>query len=329
MTVVPIHPRCERLATSTVVFCLTGVLMLAWGCRHDPQANTRSSNGVASTDPATPLESESIPNLYRVTPTLYSGGQPHNDAAFTHLQSLGVKTIISVDGITPDVATAKRFGMRYVHLPVGYDGIKRRDALVIAKAADTLDQPVFIHCHHGQHRGPTAAALAVMIADGWSNEQAVAWMEQAGTSLHYEGLYRSVETFAPPSRQVFKNVLSSFPEKAALEPFTESMARIGQLFTHLKQFKANGYEPIKQHPDLSPAHEALLLNEAFREAQRSDQTKGPFADDIAASVAATQKLHDALVQWQTTGDPQHARTADQLMVTISQSCKQCHRRDRD
>ena len=39
------------------------------------------------------------------------------------LADMGVKTILSVDGKTPDVEAAKKLGMRYVHVPIQYRGI--------------------------------------------------------------------------------------------------------------------------------------------------------------------------------------------------------------
>ena len=52
----------------------------------------------------------------------YSGSAPAGDAGFDSLSSLGIKTILSVDGAMPDVELADKYGMRYVHLPIGYDG---------------------------------------------------------------------------------------------------------------------------------------------------------------------------------------------------------------
>ncbi|MEZ6081685.1 MAG: hypothetical protein R3C56_40245 [Pirellulaceae bacterium] len=58
---------------------------------------------------------------------------PEGAAAFNELVQLGVKTIITVDGAQPDVATAKQFGLRYVHLPHGYDGIPENRVAELAK----------------------------------------------------------------------------------------------------------------------------------------------------------------------------------------------------
>src|SRR5215211_6825349 len=73
-------------------------------------------------------------NVFRLTDRLYSGSGPDGEEGFRSLAVLGVKTVITVDGATPDVKTAERFGLRYVHLPVGYDGVSRETAVRIARA---------------------------------------------------------------------------------------------------------------------------------------------------------------------------------------------------
>ena len=89
---------------------------------------------------------------------VYSGGQPEGDEAFATLRKLGVKTLISVDGTKPDVERAAKFGLRYVHIPHGYAGISSNTAARLAKAAATVEGPIFVHCHRGKHRGPKRPA---------------------------------------------------------------------------------------------------------------------------------------------------------------------------
>src|SRR5262249_41353434 len=132
-----------------------------------------------------------IENAFRLSARLYSGGEPQGEGAFQALKALGVKTVISVDGARPDVETAHRYGIRYVPLPVSYDGIPREQALRIVQAARTLPGPVFVHCHHGKHRGPAAAALCGLVMEGWTRGQALEWMNLAGTSPDYRGLFAS------------------------------------------------------------------------------------------------------------------------------------------
>ena len=86
--------------------------------------NGRSSAGRKRIDRSPQrIASTHLPNAYRLHAKVISGGQPEGDAAFKELRDLGVRTIISVDGATPDVATANKYGLRYVHLPHGYDDI--------------------------------------------------------------------------------------------------------------------------------------------------------------------------------------------------------------
>jgi hypothetical protein len=73
-------------------------------------------------------------NVLRITNKLLSGSVPEGDVGFQTLQKLGVKTIITVDGAKPAVERAKKFGMRYVHLPIGYDGVPAEQGLRLAKA---------------------------------------------------------------------------------------------------------------------------------------------------------------------------------------------------
>src|ERR1051326_9522581 len=64
---------------------------------------------------AQPMTLPGLRNVFRVGRRLYSGAAPADEAGFRSLCALGVRTIISVDGATPDVAAARRHGLRYVH----------------------------------------------------------------------------------------------------------------------------------------------------------------------------------------------------------------------
>src|SRR5262245_11928799 len=95
------------------------------GCGAQQPAPSKPQSPAADKAAAPPaakiekLESKHLPNPIRVHEKVISGGLPEGDAAFAELQELGIKTVISVDGAKPDVALAKKYGMRYVHLPHG------------------------------------------------------------------------------------------------------------------------------------------------------------------------------------------------------------------
>src|SRR5436309_1142076 len=102
-----------------------------------------------------------LESFYQLSPQVYSSGQP-GQKDFAALARRDIKVIISVDGATPDVEEAKKHGIRYIHLPMGYNGVPKEEALKIARAIETAPGPVLIHCHHGKHRGPAAAAAGCM-----------------------------------------------------------------------------------------------------------------------------------------------------------------------
>ncbi|HLX72519.1 MAG TPA: hypothetical protein VKV04_23100, partial [Verrucomicrobiae bacterium] len=182
----------------------TVLLMLALAFPLETRADDLKTNKVPAT--VHPLKAQGLDNFYQLSDRFYSGAAPEGDAAFAELQKLGIKTIITVDGTKPDADTARRFGIRYVHLPIGYDGVPPAQALRLVKAAETLPGPIYIHCHHGMHRGPSGAAVICMSVEGWTPDQAEAWLHLAGTSADYPGLYRSVKTFRPPSDAVLQKV---------------------------------------------------------------------------------------------------------------------------
>ena len=88
------------------------------------------------------VEAGHLPNAICIHERIISGGLPDGEAAFEELKSLRVKTIISVDGAKPNLALAAKYGMRYVHLPHGYNGISDEHAVQLAKAVYNFDGPI-------------------------------------------------------------------------------------------------------------------------------------------------------------------------------------------
>lgn len=162
------------------------------------------SAGIANDSSSVPerLDVDGLHNVFRICDKLYSGSMPEGDKGFESLKILGIKTILSVDGAKPEVDRAKKQGLRYVHVPVGYNGITRGQAIQIAKAVCGLSGPFYIHCHHGKHRGPAAAAIARLCSDEKCHvEQALAVMRGAGTDPRYQGLFKSVREFQRPKTE--------------------------------------------------------------------------------------------------------------------------------
>lgn len=118
--------------------------------------------------PTPPTELPGIANVFRLSKNIISGGEPLNEGALRQIADMGVKTILSVDGKAPEAAAARKLGMRYVHVPIKYTGINPQEMIRIAKTFRELPKPMFVHCFHGKHRGPAAAAIGRVLVDGVS-----------------------------------------------------------------------------------------------------------------------------------------------------------------
>jgi protein tyrosine phosphatase (PTP) superfamily phosphohydrolase (DUF442 family) len=273
--------------------------------------------------PARP-EPTGLPNLHSLGADLWSGGTPDGDQGFRSLRGLGVKTVISVDGIRPDVERARRFGLGYVHLPVEYGGVSRERIAQLVRAAAELPRPIYVHCHHGQHRGPAAAALMRRCGSmGWTADEAVAYLKAVGTDPKYEGLYANVRDFVPPTVAQFPAGRPDLPEVADVPGLTARMVEIDDLSDSLKRAKANGWRSLDQAE--SAAHLALRLNEQFREAARlPDLAARPvsFHRRLDEAERATADLEAAV----RAGDVTAAETAFDRTAT---ACAACHREHRD
>jgi protein tyrosine phosphatase (PTP) superfamily phosphohydrolase (DUF442 family) len=260
-------------------------------------------------------------NLIQVSEEIYSGSEPHGEEGIASLKRLGAKTIVSVDGAKPAVETARKYGLRYVHIPIGYDGVPDEAGAALARLVHDAEPPIYVHCHHGRHRGPAAAAVACVASGTMTGKEALAILVRAGTSKDYSGLWRDVEAYVPPPADA---ELPELVEVAEVGSFTAAMAQVDRAFDNLKLCRDAKWTVPPDHPDLVAVQEALLLQEALHEAGRNldegydEQFKSWLAD---AELLATE-LRSAL-------QAQDVLAASARAARIEQSCKRCHAQYRD
>ncbi len=308
-------------------FVFLTVLGLAWassGCV--PQKNASPKEGDAPTETSSNLLPKNGPtqadypalhNLLQITDTLYSGGEPHGDEAFASLEKLGIKTIVSVDGAQPDLARAKKYGLRYVHIPIGYDGIDEQAGNSFARLAQEAKTPLYVHCHHGKHRGPAAAAITCMATGDTDAAGALAILEAAGTSQDYVGLWRDVENYQVPDDSI---PLPELVEQATIESLAAAMAKIDRAYDHLKLCSDNQWQRPANHPDLVPHQEALLVWEGLRESARNLSTDHDtrFVTWLSEAEGVANQLKVALKEKEN-------EDATAAFSALKESCSQCHK----
>lgn len=266
-----------------------------------------------------PVEATGLHHVYRLTPGLYSGSGPEGDAGFRSLAGLGVRTVLSVDGGRPAVEQARNHGLRYVHFPVGYDGVPRARALEIARAVRDLPGPVYVHCHHGKHRGPAAAAAAALCLGAFDRRQAEAWLRTAGTDPRYVGLV-GVPRMELPTAGEIDAAPADFPETNTVSDVARLMVEIDGRLDHLRLIRRAGWKTPATHPDLSPWHEAVLLAEHYREAARASSS------GLRTELQDAEKGAVALEAALRAGKPDAIESA---FRAVQQACAGCHGRHRD
>jgi protein tyrosine phosphatase (PTP) superfamily phosphohydrolase (DUF442 family) len=311
----------EQASMKRVMGCWLVIISLL-GCGRAPPGGPAAPSPIPdSIAGEQPGDRPGVHHLMHAAGRFYTGGEPHGEAGFATLARLGFKTIVSVDGARPQVELARQHGLRYVHIPIGYDGIDEDAGLALARLARDTDGEVFIHCHHGNHRGPAAAAVACIAAGAVSADRADDILARAGASRDYAGLWRDVAAYRPPAASA---TLPELVEVAEVESLAAAMAQIDRSHDHLKLCDAVGWSVPADHPDLSPSQQALLLREALHEAGRhlSGEFSSDFREQLRAAEAQAQYLEDALKSGRRDDATLH-------FANLRQACQTCHARFRN
>jgi protein tyrosine phosphatase (PTP) superfamily phosphohydrolase (DUF442 family) len=275
-----------------------------------------------------PLKREGLHNLFHVSDRLFSGSSPDGAVGFESLEKLGVKTVVSVDGARPDIGMARRFGMQYVHLPFGYDGVPPDRVLALAKVVSTLPGPIYVHCHHGKHRGPAAVAVMQLCSDHtWNADKADAWLKAAGTDPRYTGLVGLPRTLVRPTPEEIRQASGDYPAVAPVGDLAERMVAIDTSWENVKLIKAAKWTTPRDHPDIDPLHEVVQLIEHFRETKRLDAAKKRGEEFAAILQDAESTAVD--LEKQLRADPVSADGVEKSFARMTTLCSACHQRFRD
>jgi len=254
-------------------------------------------------------------NFCEFVPGLYSGGEP-TLTQFEELKRIGVTTVISVDGAAPKVAPVEELGMSYIHLPIGYDTVPNK-VVASMMQLNSKNEIIYIHCHHGKHRGPAVAAIYTQLIDLATLEEVLEKMQTIGTSELYQGLWEAVRKLDP--KEVEATPKMELVSSQAVDDLTSSMSKIDRL-----------YDNVKDHLDLSSSakfnqdeleHQSILLLEALKESARLDTHQWNTDKKYTQYAIDSNTFADQLVGEITT---KRFDTASITLKNLKQSCTSCH-----
>jgi len=288
-----------------------------FACRSDSGASARAKAELTRNEAGEPVGLE---HYRRWSDKIAQGGEPVGEVAFENLAALGIRTVLSVDGAATDVETAHEWGLRYVHIPIGYDGITDEQALEIVKAVEASEGPVYVHCHHGLHRGPAAAGIARIGVDGLDAAQALKDLEASGCSRNYPGLYRDVGKFSKPSAAVLAAVSADLPEVRVPVGVKASMSYIDRRWDFVNAGAKAHWGKLEKHPDVDVAHEAGMIENTLRSLVADH---GKHAAD-ARFVEMMKAAHTASVELETAIRAHQSEQADAAHKRLKNACDACH-----
>lgn len=352
MTMTPVIPAPKPALSA----CLAaGFALASFGCRAS-DASTVESSGVrsASIEPSyvpPPLELEGtaydyagtvtlppvppgnysgLHNVYRLSDRIISGSEPADLEALTQLAAWGVKTVISVDGKVPDLGGAEIAGLEYVHIPIRYGGIDDDQIAQIAKSFRELDGPFYVHCYHGKHRGPAAAAIGRVALDGLTRDRAIAEMRQwCSTASKYEGLYSSVAMSDIPTAAETAAYEYDFAPAKSFGGFREVMVEMTRVWDEIKLVESNGWAPDADHPDIDPLQSATQLHELFLRCTEHD-TDGADEEEFGELLAEGTLGMEQMVALLTDcrAEEMAIESVEDALADaydrVSESCLSCH-----
>lgn len=274
-----------------------------------------------------PVERDGLHNVYALSDDIISGAEPESEEAIAAIAAMGVRTVLSVDGKAPDVETAEKYGLRYVHVPIQYSGITDDERLQIAKTFHELEGPFYVHCYHGVHRGPAAAAIGRVTLDGAPRDLAIAEMRQwCGTSKKYEGLYATIAAGDLPSPAETAAYDWDFPSRRELTGMRQSMIHMARSYDRVKAMVETNGAINPEHPDIDPVNEAAILTGLFEQALTMDRVASKpddFRTWMSESVVQARRLHE-VVEADRDGGSADWSASRAAFAELKASCDACH-----
>lgn len=141
-----------------------------------------------------------LPNFHRVNSQLYRGAQP-KAGGLPRLKTIGIKTIVNLRGKSENTEAegeeARALGLRYYNISLPeFSSPKDKEVQRVLDIINTPEnQPVFVHCRHGEDRTGTIIACYRITHDGWTAAEAKKEAEKRGMSWTEFGMKRYIDKF--------------------------------------------------------------------------------------------------------------------------------------
>jgi protein tyrosine/serine phosphatase len=150
------------------------------------------ANLAAADEPATnrpvswaqPIKLDGIPNLHKVSDSLYRSAQPALQG-MQNLKRMGIETIVNLRSFHSDRDEIADTGLGYEHIYMKAWHPERKEVVRFLQIATNPKwTPVLVHCQHGADRTGTMCALYRIAVQGWTKKAALREMTEGGFGFH-------------------------------------------------------------------------------------------------------------------------------------------------
>ena len=148
---------------------------------------------------------EGLSNVGRVSPGVYRGAQPAVEGYET-LKRMGVKTVIDLRTSESEKQQVEAAGMKAIAIPIEMTrkGLKDKVEQVVAIMSNPENQPVFVHCRHGQDRTGIVVAAYRLALDGWRLKEAEQEMQAFGFNDVWANFKQFIRNYRPTPGKLAK-----------------------------------------------------------------------------------------------------------------------------
>jgi protein tyrosine phosphatase (PTP) superfamily phosphohydrolase (DUF442 family) len=169
--------RMKSTRAVTLILSIMMVLSLAANVCADSQ-------GERPEKWAQPIRMEGVPNLHKVSESLYRSAQPTAEG-MRNLKKMGVETIVNLRSFHTDRDEIGNTGLAYEHIYMKAWHPEEEDIVRFLQiVTHPKKSPVLVHCQHGADRTGAMCAVYRIAIQGWSKEEAVKEMTEGGFGFH-------------------------------------------------------------------------------------------------------------------------------------------------
>ena len=129
---------------------------------------------------AQPLMLQGVPNLHKVSDTLYRSAQPTADG-MKNLKKMRIVTVVNLRSSHSDQEKMSGMGLTYEYIRMKAWHPEEEDAVRFLRiVVNPARSPVLVHCQIGADRTGAMVAIYRVAVQGWTKEQAIKEMTKGG-----------------------------------------------------------------------------------------------------------------------------------------------------